>query len=248
MKLIRALLLSVALIEASPTLAAEIRPLPVPPARVDLRQQAANSLLKYPVYEVMSRRFPDVYATMLDRISEGMSKGNTIRELIVEIRPIYLDLLGREAAKADAENTRAMMILARDQANAALEHSPEACMVVLGLAKGPQLAMDVLPEKLAMQDLVIAAKLFEQTATRPAPPVKPLAEGVMENLGGKVVDRLPTKDDRKAFFAIGGDFSKAQSPAEKRAACLFMTGMVEILLEMPGDQGTEIYRNITSPH
>lgn len=253
MKLNRAFVLSIALAGATPTLAAptvaiQVGPLPVPPARVDMRQKAAEALLKIPVYAVISRRFPDTYGRILDGISEGISAGKTIREIIVDVRPIYLDLLTREGPKADAENTRALMILKRDIANAALEKSPDACLAFWGLAKGQPQWIREIPQRLAEQDLIVAAKVLEQTAVRPAEPAKPVAEDVMENLGNKVVDDLPSNEVRRDYYSMDGDLTKAQSPGEKRAACLYLTGMVNALLALPGDEGPELFRSLASEH
>lgn len=232
----RAALVAMALVLSAPALAA--------PTAED-RAEVAAGLKSRPVYVAIERYFPDVFAEMVDRITEGLVGGRRMDDLIQEIRPLYTDLLARETPKADAANTRNFMELGRDQALAALKRSPHDCLIILGVSADRTLPVDILPAALVEQELNYAAKLLAQTATHPAPLPAPIGDIALQRLAAQVYDSLPSDALRAAFTEIEGAGSKATTPLQEEAACRFSTNLVDILLAKPGNQGTDAFRALT---
>lgn len=209
-----------------------------------LHAQAREGLLKTPVYRAILKYFPDSFTAIETTMAQAFADGHSSHEVMAAGQKVYLKLLAREIPKADNANSRELLGIVRAEARAALDQGPVYCLNVLGQAPTDSLPVDYLPPALIAKELDWASRLFEQTATRPAPAPATVEKQDLERAAIAAYDALPDPELRAAFMSIGGDAKKARTPTEQRAACLFSINLFDQFLAAPGDSGIELYRGL----
>ena len=206
---------------------------------------AREGLLQTPLYHSVETYYPGVFETMVTRLAEGLDAGLPWRDLVMTVRPIYIDLVSTAKGKADARMAVALMKLMRDQASEALAKGPSYCMGILGYAEIPELPYEYLSQATLRRETDWTAELLKQVATQPPPPPAPLDSAEMTKLSTQAFDALPDNDTRAAFIRISDNLSSAKTPTEQRAACLYNIAWMDILVSR-GDAGGEMWRSINA--
>jgi len=196
-----------------------------------------------PAYAVMAKHFPTEYAQVLDIVVSGLNSGRRFNDIVLSINPIVVELVVRQAPKANVENTLASMRLTRAQAKALEGVDPKLCLVLLGFAKSDRAMGLSMPPELLQQELVLTANLLGQTALAPEPPsTAPLPEDVLKNIAIEAYDALPGDALRVAMREIEGDPTKAVTSLQQTAFCEFTMAMLDVMLKMPPVEAVRTYK------
>lgn len=206
------------------------------PAKPTAQQSATfaadfeTGLLKTPVYPVMKKYYPDVYAASLREALDGLRAGKSIIALQTTMRAGYQALLKAQLPKAEPRLIYALIDVSRAEAES-LVGSPGDCMAILGLAPLKTRADLLVPPDLAKQDLKLLAEILEQTATHPyvRRPEDAHELPTVEQLASIAYDELPSDDSRKRFIQLAGNLRDAATPADQRVVCEYMVGFFTAL-------------------
>ena len=216
------------------------------PAEIFSRKQVAAELSVMPLYQTLAKHYPTTHSKIVGEIADGLNNGRRRSDVVAELHSLVIALLAKEAPKANIENTVNLLSITRDQTKATLAKDPAACMALLGLAPDDGALAKALPQDLVDQEMVVTAKLLEQTALAPEQPVDPLDPQTVDALAFEAYDRLPDDRLRAAFMRIGGDASKATDPISQTAYCEFSLAMFDIMLSMPPIEAARTFKGFNA--
>ncbi|MFZ3008002.1 MAG: hypothetical protein WA047_17695 [Phenylobacterium sp.] len=228
--------------------------------RADFAAGLADGVRKWPDARVIEKYYPDDFKRMVeDGVEAALSTDGASAAFANQSMPPALfrkmtekmalaygalrsQIIDREYPKASNENVRALMQLVVDRANAAIAHSPKQCVVAVGLVKEiPRDPRDVIADPDIQRMAKIAADILEQAATKPSPPPEAPDPEALNALNLEAAKALPSDKSLNAFIASAEIPSERWNVEQQRAACLFYTRRIEILLERPNDEGVRLY-------
>ncbi len=219
---------------------------PAAQAAPQTKEAASAEIQQVAAYAVMAKHFPAEYAKVLDVVVTGLNSGRRFNDIVLEINPIVVELVLRQAPMANVENTLASIRLTRAQAKAMEAIDPKLCLVLLGSATSDRAIGLDMPPELLEQELALTANLLRQTALAPEPVVTaPLPDGVLEDIAVTAYDALPGDQLRVAMREIEGDPTKASTALQQTAFCEFSVAMFDVLLKMPPVEAVRTFKAMT---
>jgi hypothetical protein len=210
------------------------------------REAAAEELQTIPLYSMLAKHYPAVYAQVLDGLVQGINGGRPHKAMVADLNAVVVQLVAQQTPKANIENTLAVLKLTREQAKVTLARDPAGCLSILGVRQYDIAAVRALPEDLTQREMSVMTKLLEQTALAPEAPAVRINAKALEAIAMDAYDQLSDDRLRVAFGEIGGDPAKANDPLSQTAFCEFSIAMFDILLAMPPIEGAQNFRALNA--
>ncbi len=185
-----------------------------------------------PVYKVIHRYYPDVFAQMAADARSVDPKDNIA--LQNKIRPRLSALVGAHRAQMDDTSVNALGKLMLDETQLLQGPSPQSCVAILG--GGGKTTVDmgaVFTPQMVHADAEVTAGIIEQVATRPATPPPKLTDEETRALVGQAMAQLST-DEQKAVAPLLQQQPRTPATAEEaRAFCAFYRSLFTAALRGP---------------
>jgi hypothetical protein len=198
-------------------------------------------LSEVPLAQVIKAHYPDDYRSLGARLRAHANP-----------RPEQLDsameetlgaLMRRQRPKANAESSYALYAAARAEGGALRQVDPAGCTMFMD-GKGAPPSLDrVLTPELKARDFAAASRLLTQTASKPAPPAKPMTMEELLPLGQEAISTLP-EGDQDLVIKVLKEARDAASAEESRVMCDFNLALADVILSRPQPAAGALIRSL----
>jgi hypothetical protein len=144
---------------------------------------------------------------------------------------VFARVLGRELPKADDASVHGLYQVTRAYAGALRDVDARGCYDMMeGKGAPPTLAKIEIAE-IEKADMKATTRLLVQTATKPAPPARPMSFDELVGISGAALATMPHEDQDVALSVLREE-RDPRTPEENRIMCAFELAVADQLLAL----------------